>query len=142
MAETARSWEILEAVRARMALISVAGGYRTDAGADVSLEPRQNVVDGTARITLYSGTTVRPDDARSKGEREFVFVAEAEVPAALDNAHAQVVAIAEDIEQNLDEWLPLPSALPLQFRETLYLDKPEGLPAMVAQIMFSTRFRR
>ncbi|GAB3755175.1 hypothetical protein [Lysobacter olei] len=138
MAETARSWAVLQALQARLQGITVDAGYRTDAGADVRLEPSQ-LDAGAPRITLYSGGTVRGEQA---SEREFTLVAEAMVPTDLDDAHALVVAIAEDIEQALDAYTPMPQALPLRFQESLFLDRPEGIPAMVAQLMFITRYRR
>ena len=140
MADTPRNWAILEASQARLQEILVVNDYRTDAGADVQLEPSQ--LGDSPRITLYSGTTVKPEDARHPGDREFTFVVEALVPAGLDGAHRMVVDIAEDIEQSLDTLLLLPDALPLQFQESLFLERPDGVAAMAVQIMFSTRYRR
>lgn len=140
MADTPRSWAILQALQARLQQISVSNGYRTEAGDDVRLEPSQ--LGGAPSITLYSAATTRPEDARSPGEREFTLIVEAQVPVALDDAHALVVAIAEDIEQALETYLPQPLALPLQFQESLYLDRPDGVAAMAAQVMFTTRYRR
>jgi hypothetical protein len=139
MADTPRSWAILQALQTRLQTITVAGGYRTDAGADVRLEPSQ--LGAGARITLYSGGTAATDPA-NRAEREFTLVAEAVVPTDLDDAHALVVAIAEDIEQALDAYAPMPNALPLRFQESLILDRPEGMPAMAVQLMFTTRYRR
>lgn len=139
MADTARTWAILEALQLVLQGITTAGGYRTDAGADVRLEPSQL---GTGeRITLYSGGTVA-DDERNPHQREFTLIAEAVVPVELDDAHARVVAIAEDIEQALGGLVPMPNALPMRFRESIFLDRPDGLAAMAAQLMFTTRFRR
>lgn len=139
MADTPRTWAILVALQVRLQQITIAGGYRTDAGADVRLEPSQ--LEASPRITLYSGgTTASNPDVR--GEREFSLVVEAVVPTTIDNAHALVVAIAEDIEQALDTFAPMPLALPLRFSESLILDHPDGMPAMAAQLMFTTRYRR
>lgn len=141
MADTPRSWAILEALQVRLQTISVASGYRTEAGADVRIEPSKEALTAP-RVTLYSGGTIRPDDANTAGEREFTLVVEATVPVDLDDAHALVVAIAEDIEQALDAYLPQPLALPLRFQESLFLDRPEGIAAMAAQLLFITRYRR
>lgn len=140
MAEVARPWQIMQALQARLQEISIAGGYRTDAGDDVRLEP--NALADAPRLTIYSASTLRPDDARTPGEREFTVIVEALVPVSFNDAHAQVVAIAEDVEQALDAYLPQPNALPLRFQESMYLDQPDGMPAMAAQLMFTTRFRR
>lgn len=139
MADTPRSWAILAALQARLEEISVASGYRTNAGADVRLEPSQQGA-GT-RITLYSGGTVASSDINPK-QRQFTLIAEAVVPCEVDDAHARVVAMAEDIEQALDAYLPMPNALPLRFHESVILDRPEGMPVMAAQLMFTTEYRR
>lgn len=140
MADTPRIWQILQALQLRLQDITVANGFRTDAGADVRLERTQETPDG-AYLTLYSGSKLRPDGA-SKNEREFSLVVEAVVPVALTNAHQLIVAITEDIEDALDAYLQQPFALPLSFSESVYLDAPDGLPAMASQTMFSTRYRR
>ena len=138
-AETPRIWAILLALQLRLQEISIAAGYRTDAGADVRLEPSQ--VEEGERITLFSGNTVATDPA-NRGERESTLVVEAVVSCSAGDAHARVVAIAEDIEQALDTFLPMPGALPLRFQESLILDRPDGVPVMAAQLMFTTRYRR
>ena len=143
MADTPRPWAILEAVQARLQTIAQASGYRTDAGADVRLEESQFDADSAPRITLYTGSNVRPDGTRARNEREFTLVVEAAVSADMDNAHRAVVDIAEDIEDALtNDYLQMPDALPPEFQESLFLQRPDGVPAMVAQLMFSVRFRR
>lgn len=140
MAEKPRTWAILESLQERLQQIRILAGYRTNAGEDVRLEPAQ--LGQGPHITLFSAATTRPDDARTAGEREFTLIVEAQVPVGLDDAHAMVVAIAEDIEQALDAYLPQPNALPLQFTESLFLERPDGVAAMAAQLMFFTRYRR
>lgn len=139
MADTARPLAIRQALQLRLQGITIANGYRTDAGADVRLEP-SSLAAGT-RITLYSGGTTRTDGGNAN-EREFTLIVEAVVPTDLENAAALVDAIAEDIEQALDAYLPMPGALPLRFQESLILERPDGVPAMAAQLMFTTSYRR
>lgn len=139
MAETPRTWAIMLALQARLQQITVAGGYRTDAGADVRLEKSQ--LAAAPRLTIFGGGTAHPDNTL-RNEREFTVIVEAQVPAELDNAQEQIIAIAEDVEQALDAFVAMPNALPLEFHESLVLDQPEGLSAMVVQMMFSTRYRR
>lgn len=140
MAETARVLQILQALQVRLQQVTIANGYRTDAGQDVRLEASSG--DAGQRITLYAGQKVRPDDVRSRGERELVVIVEAQVPVGLDNAQALILAMDEDIEQALDTYLPMPAALPLEFQESLFLERPDGMPAMVVQQMYVTRYRR
>lgn len=140
MAEMPKPWAILQAVQARLQGITVANGYNTDAGADVRLERSENAPTAPL-ITLYSASLIGDND-RVRGQREFTLIAEAAVPTAMANAHQLVVAITDDIETALDAWLPLPGALPLQFQEAVYLDTPDGLPAMVSQVLLTTGYRR
>lgn len=141
MADTPRPWAIIQALQARLATITLANGYRTDAGADVRTE-RSEGVPAAPYLALCSGSKVRPDDSRTKGERELMVFVEAHVPVTLTDAHERVVAIAEDVEDALDDYLQQPMALPLAFQESIYLDTPEGLPVQVAQMIFTTRYRR
>lgn len=142
MADTPRPWAILAALQVRLQEISVDGGYRTNAGADVRLEGQQFVAGDPDRIVLYAGNTVRPDDARAPGEREFTLIVEGYTSASAPLAQEQIVSMAEDIEQALDRFLPMPEALPLAFREAVFLERPDGVDAMVTQLLFDTRFRR
>ncbi|MDZ5815099.1 hypothetical protein U4I65_08640 [Stenotrophomonas maltophilia] len=141
MADSARSYQILLVLQARLQQISVSNGYRTDAGADVRTEEAKEPA-AAPRITLYAGSRTFPDGARSKGEREFTLIVEARIPASLDNLQAVATDIDEDMEQALDQYLQQPLALPLQFEESIILDKPDGLSEMVVQQMYTTRYRR
>lgn len=142
MAEPPVIWRLLEALQAQLRTVRKAGGYRTDAGRDVRLEPAQFEVDAAPRITLYALTSVRPDDAGGEGEREVTLIVEALVPVRFDNAQPRIVETMADIEQALDG-LRLPAfALPLRFAESVILDRPDGVPAMAAQQLFSTRYRQ
>lgn len=141
MADTPRGWAILQTLQARLQTVTVANGYRTDLGMDVRLERNQQTPI-EPYVVIYSGAKVRPDDARTKGEREFTMIVEAHVPTALTDAHRKVVDITEDIEDALDAYLQQPLALPLDFIEAAYLDAPDGLPVMASQSLFATRYRR
>ncbi len=141
MADLPRNWAILQTLQARLQEIDPANGYRTTAGDDVRLERGEEVVARPV-LYLYSGSNVRPDDSRVRGEREFTLIVEAHVPTTLDSAHMAVVAITEDIEDALTDYLQQPLALPLTFEESLFLDSPAGLPVMVSQTLFTTRYRR
>ena len=142
MAEPPIPWAILELVQTRLHTVRKAGGYRTDAGRDVRLEPAPFDPNDAARLTLYPLTSIFPDDARSSGERGFTFVVEALVPVRLDNAQARIVETIADIEDALDGFVQAPLALPLQFQESVLLDRPDGVAAMAAQVLFGTRYRR
>jgi hypothetical protein len=142
MAETPIPWSILELVRGRLRTVRRSNGYRTDAGRDVRLEPAAFDPNDSARLTLYPLASILPDDAQSMAERGFTFVVEALVPVRLDNAQARIVDTIADIEDALDSHSQAPLALPLQFQESVLLDRPDGIAAMAAQVLFGTRYRR
>jgi CTP:molybdopterin cytidylyltransferase MocA len=138
---TPRTWAIKQALQSRLQQILVANDYRTDAGADVRLEKSQLPATDAPRITIFSGTNAGKGRAQ-RNQREFAMVVEATVPVTLENAAFLTDAIAEDIEDALDEFVAMPGALPLVFEESLYLDCPEGMPVMAVQLMYGTEFRR
>lgn len=135
-------WAILEMVQTRLRTVRKANDFRTDAGRDVRLEPAPFDPNDAVRLTLYPLTTLHPDDARSAGERGYTFVVEALVPVRLDNAQQRIVETIADIEDALDGFVQAPLALPLQFQESVLLDRPDGVAAMAAQLLFGTRYRR
>ncbi len=141
MADTPKAWAIIETLQARLRQITVANGYRTDAGADVRLE-RNEMVPSAPYIALAIVSRTKPDRAAAKGERELSIVAEAHVPCSLANAARCAADIAEDIEDALTEYLQQPLALPLEFVEGAPLERPEGLPVIVEQTLFTTKYRR
>jgi len=142
MAETPIPWAILELIQARLRIIRRANDYRTDAGRDVRLEPAPFDPSDTARLTLYPLASVLPDDAGSTSERGFTFVVEALIPVRIDNAQQRIIETIADIEDALDGYTQSPLALPLHFQESVLLDRPDGIAAMAAQVMFGTRYRR
>ena len=135
-------WAILELVQTRLRTVRRANDYRTDAGRDVRLEPAPFDPNDAARITLYPLTMLYPEDARSATERGFSFVVEALVPVKPGDAQQRIVETIADIEDALDGFVQAPLALPLQFQESVLLDRPDGVAAMAAQVLFGTRYRR
>ena len=142
MADVPIPWAILELVQTRLGTVRKTNGYRTDAGRDVRLEPSPFDPSDAPRLTLYPLTTLYLDDARSTGERGYTFVVEALVPVRIDNAQQRIVETIADIEDALDGFVQAPLALPLQFQESVLLDRPDGVAAMAAQVLFGTRYRR
>jgi hypothetical protein len=142
MGETPIPWAILVLVKTQLGTLRKANGFRTDAGRDVRLESAPFDPGDAPRLTLYPLTTLYPDDARSAGERGYTFVVEALVPVRLDNAQQRIVETIADIEDALDGFVQVPLALPLQFQESVLLDRPDGVAAMAGQVMFGTRYRR
>ena len=64
------------------------------------------------------------------------------VPVKPGDAQQRIVETIADIEDALDGYAQAPLALPLQFQESVLLDRPDGVAAMAAQVLFGTRYRR
>ncbi|MBT2750005.1 MULTISPECIES: hypothetical protein [unclassified Lysobacter] len=142
MAESAPTWQLLERVAERLTEIRVGAGYRTDIGAVVALEPAQHPDDEAEGLTLAS-LGIQRDASKPHGRHRLLQVlAEATVPVSLTDAHARSHAIAADIEDALDDWIPLPHALPAQVEDIVFLDRPEGLPVVAVQVALTIHYRR
>lgn len=142
MAESAPTWQLLERVAGRLAEIRRHAGYRSDIGAAVALEPAQHADDAAEGLTL-AALGIQRDASKPHGRHRLLqALAEATVPVGLTDAHARCHAIAADIEDALDEWIPLPHALPAQVEDIVFLDRPEGLPVVAVQVALTIRYRR
>lgn len=142
MAEPAPTWRLLERIAERLAEIKIRDGYRTDIGVAIALEPAQHPDDAAEGLTLAS-LGIQRDAGKPHGRyRLLQALAEATVPVSLANAHARSHAIAADIEDALADWIPLPSALPVQVEDIVFLDRPEGLPVVAVQVALTIRYRR
>jgi hypothetical protein len=141
MAEPAITRTILAGIAAQLATISVANGYHTEAGADVRLEESQSPCTAPF-VSVFSASLVRGDDSRVTAEREFTVIVEGQLPVTLSNARELIDLMTDDVERCLDGFRSPAAALPMQFLESITLDRPDGLPVMALQAMFSTRFRR
>ena len=97
------SWDLLAKVADRLAEIRRSAGYRTDIGSAVTLEPSQHSDELVTGLTL-AALGVRRDEAKPQGRHRILqAVAEATIPASLEDAHVQAHAIAADIEDALDD---------------------------------------
>ncbi|MGO1073365.1 hypothetical protein [Lysobacter sp. CA199] len=142
MVSAAPSWVLLQRVAERFTEIRTASGYRTDIGSAVALEPAQHPDESVMGLTLASLGIQRDANKPHGRHRLLQGVAEAMLPASLTDAHALSHAIAADIEDALDDWIPLPNALPVQVEDIVFLDRPEGLPVVAVQVALTIRYRR
>jgi hypothetical protein len=142
MAETAPTWLLLQRVADRLTEIRSDRGYRTDIGTSVALEPAQHPDEEAIGLTLASLGIQRDANKPHGRHRLLQGLAEATLPASLADVHAQAHAIAADIEDALDDWIPLPNALPVQIEDIVFLDRPEGLPIVAVQVALTIRYRR
>ena len=142
MVKPASTWALLERIAVRLAEIRTDGGYRTDIGADVALEPAQHADLEVPGLTL-AALGVQRDTQKPHGQHRLLqAMVEATLPAQLNDVHARAHAIAADVEDALDTWIPLPQALPLQVEDIVFLDRPEGLAVVAVQITLTVRYRR
>ncbi|WP_408952090.1 hypothetical protein [Lysobacter sp. Hz 25] len=141
MANLAPSWTLLHRVADRLGEIRIARDYRTDIGTAVALEPAQHPDDDVTGLTLAALGIQRDANKPHGRHRVLQALAEATVPVSLADAHARSHAIAADIEDALDDWIPLPQALPVQVEDIVFLDRPEGLPVVAVQVALTIRYR-
>ena len=142
MADAAQSWELLQRVAERFGEIRIDRGYRTDIGSTVALEPAQHPDDTAMGLTLAS-LGIQRDASKPHGRHRLLQgLVEATLPVSLADAHARCHSIAADIEDALDDWIPLPNALPVQVEDIVFLDRPEGLPVVAVQVALTIRYRR
>lgn len=141
MAEPALTRQILLGLQSRLQTVRIAAGYHTDAGLDVRVEESQGACTAPF-LSLWTASVVRSDDGRVASERELTVIIEGQLPVLMTNAHERLELMADDIERSLDGFRPPAATLPMQFRETVFLDRPDGLPVMACQCLFATRYRR
>lgn len=137
-----RAWGLLQALAAVLARIRIDGGYHSDIGAHIWLEPAQRPESDAVGLTIVS-LGIGRDEAQPMGKhRELRVLLEAAYPTTLDDAHQRAHALIADIEDVLeaDSWMP--EALPARFEDAAILDRPEGLPVIVVQVLLTLRYKR
>lgn len=136
---------IVSALADALAGITVAGGYNTDLGLNVRTERTETGLPTAPRCTVACTNKMRTEDggqSRASGSRTLRGVIEFEVPASYANALGAVYAADEDIDRRLRRYHQMPDALPVQYEETVFLDRPDGMPVVAAEIHWSTGYRR
>ena len=103
MPDTPRTWQLLTAMQASMALILQANGYYTDAGAYVTLEPTQ-IPDGEpALVALVLENLGRATDpALARRGRLATVVAIIKVPTVGDDRQIRLHEAIQDVERCFD----------------------------------------
>lgn len=99
---SARS-DLLAAVVDCLEAITIAGGYNTDAGMYITREPGQVAQDAPAAVAVVIDRQTRATDpAVVKTHRLTDVLVIAKVPAAQDQAQAQLDGLLDDIERAMD----------------------------------------
>lgn len=129
------------AVGACLQRISRAGGYQTDAGASLTLEPGQVDEDATAVLTVLVAKQQRASEsALTRTHRLTTLVIVAKAPAPLDTAQSQLDALVSDIELAMaDQQFRYPPGI--QFPQYVSMEpvKPEaGMSWIGALLTYQT----
>lgn len=135
---------IVDALAAALRGITVANGYRTDIGAHVHTERTETGIPTVPRVTVVPlGKRKAEDNDRSPSRgRVLEGAIEVSVPASYANAMAMVIDAEDDIDTCLARYHQMPNALPVQFEESEFADRPEGLPVVMAGVRWTTGYRR
>ncbi|KRG65806.1 hypothetical protein ABB27_14645 [Stenotrophomonas terrae] len=147
MADPVRVKAIVEQVRNELARITVDNGFVTDLGKHVKAERSQGGIPTEPQCTVAivakrAGEVV--GSVAVEGVVEFV------LPATLSGALGTVYDGADDVERlfhamadrlQAGEMLACGALLPL-YAGTVFLDRPEGLPVVAAEVTFTTGYRR
>lgn len=97
VADPAASWQAVQAVAARLPQITVANGYRTNAGNQVLVEQLQ-AADTAERLSVYLDRAAR-DVASLMGDADWTLqlVVQADVPSTLANAQQRAHEVMADV---------------------------------------------
>jgi hypothetical protein len=94
-------------------------------------------------FAILAALGVQRDNEKPHGQHRLLqAMVEATLPASFNDARARAHAIAADVEDVLDAWIPLPQALPLQVEDIVFLDRPEELAVVAVQLTLIVRYRR
>lgn len=137
--------DIVDALAEALRRITVANGYNTDLGLNVRTERSEAGIPSAQRCTVAITNKMRETSGQNRPGNGRVLrgVIEIEVPASYDTAMAVALRAEEDVDRLLTvTYSQMPDALPVQWEEAVYLDRPEGLPVVAVEIHWSTGFRR
>jgi hypothetical protein len=142
----ASAQDLVDAVITRLGEISVANGYHTDAGAQVTGEPERVFAEDAPATMLcaYLDAVGKPTDPalRTVGWLADVIVV-AKRSVAADGRQQGQVELLEDIERAMAErkgW-PAGASAPT-FQEAKFINRAEGLPWVGVAVRYSSHLTR
>lgn len=146
MAEPVRTRAIVAQLAGELRKISTATGWHTDLGADVRTKRDEVIVPTAARCTVLVTGKVRSsaDGVSVEGVIELV------LPTSVADAGDIVYDGADDIERMLNELnarmqagdIAASGALLPAYAHTVFLDRPEGMPLVAAEVTWTSGYRR
>lgn len=145
-------WAVLQAIQAQLAPISIAGGYNTDIGTrfflndsqrDVTMRPSIALAGKTGTLDLTTESTAAGQQ-KSKRARRMDLTIEAAVDAAAETADHVGHLMLEDIER---AWAIKTCGAPvgvvsISLLSWSILDRPDGIAAVVLQIIGTAEYAR
>ena len=134
---TPRTTLLLQHLQTRLQTLTVAGGYRTNVGNNVSLE-REQAQDADAPLASVRMLSFEYSDGQIQPERTCQVQIEVAVPCTVANAETEVAKAIEDVF----ELFRVPTSVALTTgveayiatAESAALERPEGAIAVLAQI--------
>lgn len=147
MADPVRVKDIVEQVRQELARITVNNGFVTDLGKHVKTKRTQGGIPTEPQCTV---AIVAKRAGESAGSVAVEGVVEFVLPATYSDALDTVYDSADDVERLFNtmadrlqagEMMVCGALLPL-YAGTVFLDRPEGLPVVAAEVTFTTGYRR
>ena len=148
MAEPSVAWQAVQAVAERLPLITVANGYRTDAGNSVLVEqvqadPGRGPVE---RLSVYLDRAARTPSTLHEGEDwTLQLVVEADVPSTRADAQQRAHAVMADVFDLFPSGgieLPIAAGLvDVEAQTAEFLTRIDGANSSVAQIRLQATVR-
>lgn len=148
-------WDVVNALAAALGVISVANGYNTDIGTNIVLYDQQRGT--TARPSIAIGARTGKIDLRDANDRlgntlarqarQMDFALEAGLSVGAADAQRAAHDALEDIERVYMATLVNNNAMPtgvarISFTGWQILDRPDGIDAVVLQILGVVDYRR
>lgn len=126
-----KSWLLLESFQRCLASITIADSYRTDAGANITLEPNQEPgEDRKPLLCAFTDAIDRPQDpAIRRTGKQISLMVVAKIPCDLDDAQILQHYLLEDIEKAMTgryEVFGAGEQYP-QFQEARFINRIDGL---------------
>lgn len=150
-----KPWDAINALATALGIITITNGYNTDIGTKIVLYDQQR--GSTARPSIAIGSRSGKIDLRDQGDRqgnayskfarEMDFALEAGINAAPEDAQRIAHDMLEDIERVYLAMLTNNNAMPtgvsrLSFTGWSIIDPPDGIDAVVLQILGTVDYRR
>lgn len=132
-----KPWLIILALQAQLQGITIANGYRTDAGNAVWTEPKQRNESAALGIGIATQHIDRWQGERpNKRGRELALTVECAISTSLDNAHQLAHQLIADVEDCLEKntaaiagvLSAVPGVLTFEVESSEVANQPEGAP--------------